>query len=78
MSQIKLSAFEATTASVSNAMRPAGVLGGIRRKIGRVLAVHGERRSLRELDAHMLADIGITRAEAEAEGYRSLFDLPRR
>jgi uncharacterized protein YjiS (DUF1127 family) len=34
------------------------------------------RRSLALLDDHLLADIGITRAEAEHEAARPLWDAP--
>ncbi len=38
--------------------------------------LHRERQRLSELDAHMLADIGITRAAAQAEATRVPWDAP--
>lgn len=36
-----------------------------------------QRRSLAQLDAHLLEDLGLTRAEAEREARRALWDVPR-
>ncbi len=41
-----------------------------------VLSVHRQRRRLAELSDHNLADIGITREEAQTEAARSFWDLP--
>lgn len=35
-----------------------------------------QRRQLAQLDAHQLADIGITQAEAAAESRRPVWDAP--
>lgn len=40
------------------------------------LAAHAQRKQLRSLDAALLADIGLTRAQAEAECARPFWDLP--
>jgi uncharacterized protein YjiS (DUF1127 family) len=40
------------------------------------VALTRSRRSLRRLDDHLLRDIGLTRAEAEAEATRALWDAP--
>ncbi|NBZ88666.1 DUF1127 domain-containing protein [Stagnihabitans tardus] len=42
----------------------------------RALTLHRSRRGLAALDDHMLRDIGLTRAEAEAEAERPLWDAP--
>jgi uncharacterized protein YjiS (DUF1127 family) len=34
------------------------------------------RKALRKLDDHLLRDIGLTRAEAEAEASRPVWDAP--
>lgn len=39
-------------------------------------ALYRQRRTLNDLDAHMLDDIGITKAEAEAEANRPVWDVP--
>ena len=41
------------------------------------LAVWRQRRVLARLDDNVLKDIGISRAEAEAEAARPFWDLPR-
>ncbi len=41
-----------------------------------VLSVHRQRRRLAELSDHQLADIGITREEAQIEAARPFCDLP--
>ncbi len=38
--------------------------------------LHRSRRSLTRLDDRLLQDIGLTRAEAEAEAARPLWDAP--
>ena len=42
-----------------------------------MLATHQQRRALLALDAHLLADIGLTRAEAMDEAARPLWDAPQ-
>ncbi len=42
----------------------------------RSAALHRQRAALRRLDARALDDIGLTRAEAEAEANRPLWDAP--
>ncbi|MEM1305989.1 MAG: DUF1127 domain-containing protein [Pseudomonadota bacterium] len=44
--------------------------------IARAYRVRGERQRLMTLDARMLADIGISRGDALAEGQRAFYDLP--
>lgn len=40
------------------------------------MALHRQRRALARLDAADLADIGLTRAQAEAEAKRPVWDAP--
>lgn len=40
------------------------------------LALRRSRRRLADLDPHLLRDIGVTRAQAEAESERPLWDAP--
>ncbi|SFT46440.1 DUF1127 domain-containing protein [Sedimentitalea nanhaiensis] len=46
------------------------------RRLVRALGLWRQRRALRRLDAKSLCDIGITRAQAEAEARRPLWDAP--
>ncbi|MDJ0859540.1 MAG: DUF1127 domain-containing protein [Dinoroseobacter sp.] len=39
-------------------------------------ALRRQRSALKELDAHLLRDIGVTREEANAESHRSVWDVP--
>ncbi len=48
----------------------------VARRIGRLARVQRSRRALAELDDRMLADIGLSRAEADAERARPFWDLP--
>ena len=41
-----------------------------------ILGLWRTRRQLRALDDHALADIGLSRAEAEAEASRPIWDVP--
>lgn len=45
-------------------------------KIANMLAISRQRRQLRDLDDHLLEDIGITRAEAIAESRQTLWNAP--
>lgn len=45
-------------------------------RINFAFAVRRQRRQLRELDDHLLDDIGITRSEAFAEGHEPVWDVP--
>jgi uncharacterized protein YjiS (DUF1127 family) len=40
------------------------------------MALRRERRELRLLDDHLLRDIGLTRAEADKEAARPVWDAP--
>ena len=41
------------------------------------LTLYRSRRALRDLDSHILTDIGLSRAEALTEASRPLWDAPR-
>ncbi len=41
-----------------------------------MLGIHRERRSLDQLDAALLEDIGITRDQARKEARRAAWDVP--
>jgi hypothetical protein len=43
--------------------------------ISQAFATHRQRLHLEELDDHMLADIGLNRADAEREAARPFWDL---
>jgi len=43
-----------------------------------MLAIHRERHALRNLDAHLLEDIGATREAAKLEANRPVWDAPSR
>lgn len=53
---------------------PRGWFEAARGRLGFWRAVAGQRRRLADLPDHILADIGITRAEAEAEARRPFWD----
>jgi len=44
-------------------------------KLGRHISVWRQRRHLAELPDHLLEDIGLSRAEAEAEARRRIWDF---
>lgn len=56
-------------------LRPS-VLAGLPRRLLAAAALSRSRRSLARLDDHLLRDIGLTRAEAEAEASRGPWDAP--
>ena len=41
------------------------------------VAVRRQRKALCRLDDHLLQDLGVTRAEVEAEAARSFWDFPK-
>ena len=49
---------------------------GIMRVLAAGLAVWSQRRALARLDDRALADIGLSRSQAEAEAARPLWDIP--
>ena len=49
---------------------------GVLARIGRIAALYRQRRTLAALPPAALRDIGITRAEAEAEARRPVWDAP--
>ncbi|MBE0412505.1 DUF1127 domain-containing protein [Yoonia sp.] len=49
---------------------------GIPARLGAMIAVTRQRRALRHLDDHLLADIGINHREAAAEAKRAAWDVP--
>lgn len=51
-----------------------GIVGSLARTLVRWLNVWSERRQLRRLDDHMLADIGISREDAIREASRAPWD----
>ena len=44
--------------------------------LGALFGLCRQRRSLAELDARQLSDIGVTRSEADAEAKRPVWDVP--
>jgi uncharacterized protein YjiS (DUF1127 family) len=52
-------------------------LSGLFTLAARAAALHRQRAALRRLDDRALEDIGITRAEADAEAGRPVWDAPR-
>jgi uncharacterized protein YjiS (DUF1127 family) len=49
---------------------------GLWGKLMQMSAIRRQRRQLLALDAHMLADIGVTRDEAIAESRETLWNAP--
>lgn len=60
------------TRGVQNGATGDGLLATLRL----VVAAQRQRRALARLDAHLLADVGLSPAEAEAEAMRPLWDVP--
>ncbi len=58
--------------SVSALPRPNGILSNI----GLAMAARGQRKALKYLDDAALRDIGLSRAEAEEEANRPIWDVP--
>ncbi len=50
--------------------------GGLLSRITHAFDVHRSRARLAQLDAHLLADIGLDRGAAEAEANRPIWDAP--
>lgn len=47
------------------------------RSLARMVSVAHQRRALAALDDALLADLGLTRAEAETEANRPVWDMPQ-
>ena len=50
---------------------------GLLTRMQAALALRAQRRALLVLDAHLLADVGLTRSEALAEAARPVWDAPQ-
>ena len=66
----------ASLVSSAPAHRPR--IAGLAARFVTALAVRRSRSVLADLPDHILADIGRTRAEAEAEARRQFWDVPER
>lgn len=56
---------------------PAPARASLLTRLGTAVAAARTRRALAQLDAHQLADIGLTQEQASAEANRPLWDAPR-
>jgi uncharacterized protein YjiS (DUF1127 family) len=54
-----------------------GARPGFGRRLMAMLALRRQRSALAEMDARMLADIGLSREQARHEAARPLWDVPR-
>lgn len=59
--------------ALSPAARPANSIFGA---LGQMVALRRQRRALAKLDAVQLCDIGVGRAQAQAEAMRPVWDVP--
>ncbi|MFN3576285.1 MAG: DUF1127 domain-containing protein [Tabrizicola sp.] len=62
--------------SLSRPLRPALPRLSLASRIWQALMLARTRRTLAHLDDHLLADIGLSREQAEAEARRPLWDAP--
>ncbi|MBT8155582.1 DUF1127 domain-containing protein [Epibacterium ulvae] len=62
--------------STAQSLRPAR--RSIFALIGDLTALYRQRRELAQMSDVELSDIGLTRAQAEAEAARPIWDFPRR
>lgn len=62
--------------AIRSASRPVTVKGSFLASVRYTLDLWRQRRALARLDDAMLADIGITRAEAQLEAERPLWNAP--
>ncbi|MFN3971895.1 MAG: DUF1127 domain-containing protein [Gemmobacter sp.] len=58
------------------ALPRAATPSGLLRRLFAALILRRSRARLAALDDHILRDIGLSRAEAEAESRRALWDVP--
>jgi uncharacterized protein YjiS (DUF1127 family) len=65
-------------AGFASARTPGRPRFDLLRRLGMMLEVRRTRRILAEMDPYLLKDIGISRAEAEAESTRALWDFELR
>ncbi|MEJ6401388.1 DUF1127 domain-containing protein [Yoonia sp. 2307UL14-13] len=61
-----------TTCGCTTTARPSGLMP----RLFAFLALNRQRRTLKDLDDHMLRDIGVTREEADIESKRQVWDVP--
>ncbi|MGL6209400.1 MAG: DUF1127 domain-containing protein [Paracoccaceae bacterium] len=53
-----------------------GTVASLAARLAQALSVYSQRQKLAALDDAALADIGLTRYEAQAEANRPLWDVP--
>lgn len=58
-------------------MHSGGIFKRLAAPLRRAYTLRRERQALARLDDHILADIGLSRAEALAESARPLWDAPK-
>ena len=61
-----------TTANTRCHTKSRGRLAGL----GALLGLYRQRRTLANMDTQRLADIGVTRSEADMEAKRPVWDVP--
>ncbi|HRK19555.1 MAG TPA: DUF1127 domain-containing protein [Hyphomicrobiaceae bacterium] len=66
------------TDTFGNEVDVAASARGLFSTVRRALAIRRQRRALMALDDRMLADIGLSQADAWQEAHRSFFDLAAR
>lgn len=66
-----------TTADCPPVLRHSSVLASVLASLQHFHAVWCQRQALKSLDADALDDIGVTRAQAEAEAKRPVWDAPQ-
>ncbi len=57
-------------------VQTSGIVDGLFNAVRKSLKLRAERRALARLDDAILADIGLTRAEAMMEAERPAWDVP--
>lgn len=62
--------------ALSRPLRSAPAHSSLPARLWQALMVARTRRALKHLDDHLLADVGLSRDDAEAEARRPLWDAP--
>jgi uncharacterized protein YjiS (DUF1127 family) len=67
-----------TASMATRRVQSRGLFDRLAGAVARAVTLHEQRRALALLDDARLRDLGLTRAQAEAESARPIWDMPAR
>lgn len=66
-----------TSTMTAGHVQSRGLLNRLTQTLGLILTTHAQRQTLLRMDAHLLADTGLTAHQAQNEANKPFWDVPR-